>query len=119
MAVPQYVLPLCTMLGELVTLYGFAEKSRNHESLRRNGKTAIFCILIHSANLMKHFCSKSSQQTNSLMRQRGRKGTALYLKAQSFAKETRIHTYSTVHKVQQQFSFPIVCFLLSTHPKLA
>ena len=27
MAVPQYTLPLCTMLGELVTWYGFAEKT--------------------------------------------------------------------------------------------
>ena len=37
MAVPQYALPLCTMLGELVTWYGFAEKSQNNWSLRRNG----------------------------------------------------------------------------------
>ena len=27
MAVPQYALPLCTMLGKLVTWYRFAEKA--------------------------------------------------------------------------------------------
>ena len=37
MAVPQYALTLCTMLGDLAEWYGFAEKSRGNWSLRRNG----------------------------------------------------------------------------------
>ena len=93
------VTSLSFFLVLLLTLENFLKEDANQQN--NSMHTATFYVCIHSTNLMKHFCSKSSQQTNSLMRQRGRKSTALYLKAQSFAKETHIHTYSTVHKMQQ------------------
>ena len=71
----DWVTSLSFFLVLLLTLENFLKEDVNQQN--NSMHTATFYIFIHSANLMKHFCSKSSQQTNSLMRQRGRKSTAL------------------------------------------